>query len=264
MKSRLASIDIFRALTMLLMIFVNDLWTLHNIPVWLEHTGANEDGMGLADVVFPAFLFIVGLSIPFALKARIKKGDSLIQVFIHILRRSLALIIMGFFMVNQDALSGVQWFKSLWQIFMIIAFIMIWNDYGQKKFAGVPVWVLQFFGIAILIFLAIIFRSGASGEEWMKPHWWGILGLIGWAYLVCATLFLIAIKQGWLIPVFWLALYMLNLLEFHEAGHFLPKHLLMVSASNHALVMSGVLGTQIYITFRDHKSEFLFPILMFL
>ncbi|HEX2394656.1 MAG TPA: hypothetical protein VHI78_04880, partial [Bacteroidales bacterium] len=126
-------------------------------------------------------------------------------------------------------------------------------------------WVLQFFGIAILIFLAIIFRSGPSGEqEWMKPHWWGILGLIGWAYLVCATLFLIAIKQGWLIPAFWLALYMLNLLEFHEAGDFLPKHLLMISASNHALVMSGVLCTQIYLTFRDRKSEYLFPILLFL
>jgi predicted acyltransferase len=76
MKSRIASIDIFRALTMLLMILVNDLWTLHDIPEWLEHTKAEEDGMGLADVVFPAFLFIVGLSIPFAIKARINKGDS--------------------------------------------------------------------------------------------------------------------------------------------------------------------------------------------
>ena len=56
---RLASIDVFRALTMLLMIFVNDLGTLTNIPLWLEHTKAAEDGMGLADTVFPAFLFIV-------------------------------------------------------------------------------------------------------------------------------------------------------------------------------------------------------------
>ena len=67
---RIASIDIFRALTMLLMIFVNDLWTLNNIPEWLGHRPADYDGMGLADVVFPAFLFIVGLSIPFAIKSR--------------------------------------------------------------------------------------------------------------------------------------------------------------------------------------------------
>ena len=51
--SRIGSIDVFRALTMLLMIFVNDLWSLKDIPEWLEHTAADVDGMGLADVVFP-------------------------------------------------------------------------------------------------------------------------------------------------------------------------------------------------------------------
>ncbi len=75
-SNRLKSIDILRALTMLLMIFVNDLWSLTEIPVWLEHKAAAEDGMGLADVVFPAFLFIVGLSIPHAIRARLSRGDS--------------------------------------------------------------------------------------------------------------------------------------------------------------------------------------------
>ena len=37
-QQRIASIDITRAVTMLLMIFVNDLWTLRNIPSWLGHT----------------------------------------------------------------------------------------------------------------------------------------------------------------------------------------------------------------------------------
>src|SRR5258706_13788122 len=71
---RIVSIDILRALTMLLMIFVNDLGSLHNIPGWLEHVKRGVDGIGLADVVFPAFLFIVGLSLPFAIDNRRKKG----------------------------------------------------------------------------------------------------------------------------------------------------------------------------------------------
>ncbi len=263
MKVRIASIDIFRALTMLLMIFVNDLWTLKDIPGWLEHTNAKEDGMGLADVVFPAFLFIVGLSIPFAMKARYNRGDSTFQVIIHILRRALALILMGFYMVNKDQISGPHSFKILWGILMIIAFVMIWNDYPQKKFAKIPVWILQLTGIAILIILALSFPSGFNGEhEWMKPRWWGILGLIGWAYLVCAMLYLFAIKQGWLIPIFWLALYALNLLEFHEAGDFLPRRLLIVSASNHALVMSGILATQIYLSVRETRLRNYFPALL--
>ena len=54
--NRLDSIDVFRAITMLLMIFVNDLWTLEGIPAWLGHKEAGEEGLGLADTVFPAFL----------------------------------------------------------------------------------------------------------------------------------------------------------------------------------------------------------------
>ena len=56
-QTRNIAIDIFRGLTMILMIVVNDLWTVHGVPVWMEHTETDFDGMGLADVVFPMFLF---------------------------------------------------------------------------------------------------------------------------------------------------------------------------------------------------------------
>ena len=58
---RLASIDVLRAITMLLMIFVNDLELDERVPRWLEHAKEGEDRLGLADTVFPAFLFIVGI-----------------------------------------------------------------------------------------------------------------------------------------------------------------------------------------------------------
>ena len=78
--TRINSIDILRALTMILMIFVNDLWSLKNIPAWLGHVEHGVDGIGLADTVFPAFLFIVGMSMPFALQARKQKGDTTWQL----------------------------------------------------------------------------------------------------------------------------------------------------------------------------------------
>src|SRR3990170_1575719 len=92
-KFHIASIDILRALTMVLMIFVNDLWSLKDIPLWLEHVPRDADGMGLADVVFPAFLFIVGMSLPFAVSSRAKKGDSDLRIAWHIIVRSVSLII---------------------------------------------------------------------------------------------------------------------------------------------------------------------------
>jgi predicted acyltransferase len=58
---RNAAIDVFRGLVMLLMVFVNDFWTVHAVPHWLEHFGTFEDGMGLSDIVFPMFLFAMGM-----------------------------------------------------------------------------------------------------------------------------------------------------------------------------------------------------------
>lgn len=55
------SIDMLRGLTMLLMVFVNDLWSVTDVPHFLEHFSHGEDGMGVADAVFPMFLFAMGM-----------------------------------------------------------------------------------------------------------------------------------------------------------------------------------------------------------
>src|SRR3954471_13784664 len=104
--TRVVAIDIVRALTMVLMIFVNDLGTLKDIPLWLEHVKPGVDGIGLADVVFPAFLFIVGLSLPFAVESRRKKGDSQLELVKHVLLRTVALLVMGVFLVNGETINA--------------------------------------------------------------------------------------------------------------------------------------------------------------
>ena len=75
-SKRNESIDILRGLTMLLMVFVNDLWSVGGVPHFLEHFEVSEDGMGVADIVFPMFLFAMGMSIPYALERRFSKGYS--------------------------------------------------------------------------------------------------------------------------------------------------------------------------------------------
>src|ERR1700761_2343455 len=98
-RRRLASIDAFRAWTMFFMIFVNDLILDIRIPDWLEHAREGEDRLGFADTIFPAFLFIVGLSIPLAIRHGREKGFSNSKTVLNILRRSVALLVMGFFLV---------------------------------------------------------------------------------------------------------------------------------------------------------------------
>jgi len=254
---RIRSIDIFRALTMLLMIFVNDLWTLHDIPGWLGHKAAHEDGMGLADVVFPAFLFIVGLSIPHALNARRRKGDSKTRVLLHILERSFALLVMGVFMVNLENISrdGLIISRSIWQILMTLAFFLIWNNYRSREKVRVRPLYLKVAGWLILTFLAIIYVGrGEEGTQWMRFHWWGILGLIGWGYLLSALVYLgLGNRPGWIAAVLALLL-LLNVNEFATPFNFRIR--LVVSASNYASVMAGVLVTTLMIRYkkRDHMN----------
>ena len=45
-------IDLFRALTMFVMIFVNDFWKIHDVPKLLEHAKWGEGFLGLADIVY--------------------------------------------------------------------------------------------------------------------------------------------------------------------------------------------------------------------
>jgi heparan-alpha-glucosaminide N-acetyltransferase len=251
-KQRLASIDVFRALTMFLMIFVNDLWTLTNVPQWLEHTQAAEDGMGLSDVVFPAFLFIVGLSTPFAIGNRWSKGASQSNILGHILVRSLALLVMGFFHVNLESYNNEAALlpKSLWQILLTISFFLIWLDYAPT-FSKQKRYVLQGAGIALLVFLAIVYKGGESGNtSWLKPHWWGILGLIGWAYLISSLIFLFSKGK---LPLLISALVFFTLFDIaakagwlHVLDPIRPYVWITGDGSSPALTIAGIITAVLY------------------
>jgi len=213
MLKRIFSIDVFRAITMLLMIFVNDFWSLSGIPPWLEHAEANEDFLGFSDIIFPCFLFIVGMSIPYAIRNRLSKGESKPWILIHIVLRSLALLIMGFFTVNISdlnvAVSGIS--RQWYQITMVAGFFLIWNVYPNaenwKKYLFTA---MQVVGVLILLWLAIIFKGGEDALSHMTPQWWGILGLIGWTYLISAPIYLFARKSAWLLLGFWFLFTLLN------------------------------------------------------
>lgn len=187
-SKRILSIDIMRGLTLLLMLFVNDLNT-DIAPAWMQHMNADYDGMGLADWVFPGFLFIVGMAIPFAFSKRFSNGEAVVDISRHILMRSLTLVIIGVLMLNtgrvNPELTGMS--QNLWALLMYVAVFLFWNDYRDKENR---IYALSGFKlIALIIFVILIFkfRSGQPENNGsLITGWWGILGLIGWGYLVSA------------------------------------------------------------------------------
>ncbi|HTI07219.1 MAG TPA: DUF5009 domain-containing protein [Puia sp.] len=249
---RLASVDAFRALTMFLMIFVNDLWSLSGVPEWLDHATKTEDRMGLADTVFPAFLFIVGLSIPFAISARIAKGFSQNSTLAHILTRSFALLVMGIYHVNLENYNKVEAIlpKQVWQIAITLGFFLVWLDYSSGTSKKKKMF-LQGSGILLLAVMALLYKGGAPGHaHWMRTSWYGILGLIGWCYLLCAVFYLYAKDRLTLLTaslLFFLGLCIADkadLLEFLDPVH---KYVWVVSSGAlPALTMAGVVCSVIF------------------
>ena len=65
----------------------------HSLSRQLEHSAWN--GFTFYDLIFPLFLFIVGLSMQFALGRRLEKGESKTAIHGHILKRTLVLIVLG-------------------------------------------------------------------------------------------------------------------------------------------------------------------------
>jgi len=195
-RERLTSLDAFRGFDILTMVFVNFIAGMPAIPFILRHAPTEMDAYTLTDLVFPGFLFIVGVSIPLALAKRREAGQPAGHIIGHVLVRTLALLFLGVVEVNGDrfsaAATGLS--HSLWYFLACAAVFALWAVVpkdagpGRKKLHL----VLRIAAAVLLVILAALFRG--KGEDgavtWFQPSWWGILGMIGWTYLAGCLLFL--------------------------------------------------------------------------
>ncbi len=91
---RLASLDVFRGLTIVGMLVVNNLALGALTPAQLRHAAWNQ-GVTFADMVFPWFLLIVGVAIPFAMESHRRKRLPAWTYVAKVLRRTLLLVALG-------------------------------------------------------------------------------------------------------------------------------------------------------------------------
>lgn len=243
-RNRVLTIDIMRGLTLFLMLFVNDLY-VPGVPQWMVHTDANFDGMGLADWVFPGFLFMVGMAIPFAMQSRMKKGENLLRLLVHIFIRTGSLLIIGLLSMNaarlNPELSGIS--RHLWVMLMLVSVFLVWNQYRVNN--QILLFILKTLGIVGLVILCAIFRSGTTDEPgWMITGWWGILGLIGWGYLVAALVYLVSRENLLFTGMFFMFFLLLNVLgELNLAGFLNPLKPVfgvIISGNTPMIVVAGL------------------------
>lgn len=90
---RLVSLDVFRGITIAGMILVNNPGDWSNVYPPLLH--AKWHGLTPTDLIFPFFLFIVGVAITISLGKRKQRGDDQGKLIVQILRRSVMLFLFG-------------------------------------------------------------------------------------------------------------------------------------------------------------------------
>ncbi|XP_055631012.1 heparan-alpha-glucosaminide N-acetyltransferase [Toxorhynchites rutilus septentrionalis] len=119
-KARLNSLDTFRGIAIVVMIFANSggghYW-------WFEH--ATWNGLHVADLVFPWFLFIMGVCIPIALRSQLSKNTRRVTILKNITIRSLKLFFIGLCLnsINGPNLSDLRLFGVL-QRFGVAYFVV--------------------------------------------------------------------------------------------------------------------------------------------
>lgn len=228
---RVASIDAMRAMTMMLMLFVNDIPGLKGVPHWLFHATAEEDMLGFSDTIFPAFLFCVGMSVPFAIENRRKKGDSSFKVMRHVLWRGVALIVMGLFILNHHTVTCMS--DLVYSLLMIAGFFLIWTDYDHNDLKERSVLVRSLKAIGILLLAGVFVWCYVHGDHF-ETGWWGILGLIGWSYLVTSIVYLMGCRPlNWGVMAIGIVMILGILLYVPSAW------------SGHALCIAGLLASML-------------------
>jgi heparan-alpha-glucosaminide N-acetyltransferase len=240
-----------RGLTLVLMLFVNDLY-MPGVPSWLGHRATDFDGMGLADWVFPGFLFMVGMAIPYSIGKRISEGQKTNLIARHIVIRTVSLLIIGVLMLNSGRvnpeLTGIG--KNLWAILMYTGVFLIWNNYKENDKNFFTITGLRLTGIALLVFLVFKFKSGEfENNGSLITGWWGILGLIGWGYLIAAFVYLAGRDNVLNTIVVFLFFLVMNILAKLELLYYLdsvkPFFGVIIEGNVPLIVISGMITSLI-------------------
>jgi predicted acyltransferase len=148
-RERLLSLDVFRGITVAGMLLVNDPGTWEAIYPPLEH--AKWNGWTPTDLVFPFFLFIVGITTYLSLNARRARGDSEHAIRAQIIRRGALIFLFGLL------INGFPYFT--WGNVPGVADPSLLQRMGDRLLHWRVLGVLQRIGIAYMVAALLTLRT---------------------------------------------------------------------------------------------------------
>ena len=123
------------------------------------------------------------MTIPIALKHRLRKNPSIPSLWLHVISRAIALVILGLILANAElgsrSLMGIG--PMLWTILALSGAVLFWNVYRRSARHQTLFRILRFFGLALMVAMFAIFRKTTSDGHaaWISTSYPEILGLLG-------------------------------------------------------------------------------------
>ncbi|PJJ07098.1 putative acyltransferase [Flavobacterium sp. 1] len=177
-KDRLISLDVFRGLTILLMTIVNNPGSWTNVYPPLLHS--EWHGCTPTDLVFPFFIFIMGVAISFAMPT--KTYDK--TTFNKILTRSLRMVCLGVFF---NFFGKIQLF-GLEDIPLVIGRLIITAGVGYALMGNFNAKLKTYLAVSIFAIYLILAYSGIEAYKTVRLP--GVLQRIGIVYFIASLLYL--------------------------------------------------------------------------
>ncbi|MGQ7944842.1 acyltransferase family protein [Flavobacterium sp. WC2509] len=177
-KDRLISLDVFRGLTILFMTIVNNPGSWSTVYPPLLHS--EWHGCTPTDLVFPFFIFIMGVAISFAMPT--KSYDN--TTFNKIVTRSLRMICLGIFF---NFFGKIQLF-GLEGIPLVIGRLLITAIVGYALMGNFNAKLKTYLAVSIFIIYLILAYSGIKSYEIVRLP--GVLQRIGIVYFIASLLYL--------------------------------------------------------------------------
>ncbi len=161
---RLISLDVLRGLTIAFMIMVNN---PGGEGAWTEMRHAEWNGFTATDLVFPTFLFVVGASIVFSIRARLNRGDSRAKLARHALLRAailflLGIVVNGFPYYHLDHLRFYGVLQRIAVCYLAVSLFYLWD---RRVWTKAALLVCVLIGYWILVRWVPVPGAGVPGRD---------------------------------------------------------------------------------------------------
>ena len=173
---RLLSLDVFRGITIAGMILVNNPGSWGAIYAPLQH--AEWHGWTPTDLIFPFFLFIVGVAITYSLGGKVERGDSERELVFAILKRSAILFALGLFLngfpfLPLERITGIRIPGVLQRIALCFLFASL--IFIKTKVRGQLIWTIALLALYWLLLRFIPVPGFGAGDYSMQGNLEGFI-----------------------------------------------------------------------------------------